>query len=85
MAVKPNGRLLVIREQIIEDAASGLTLQFEVRDNGHSVLKVFGPMCREHREIVFEHSGGVGTTDTVADQTLRPSWLSIAKQAGRAS
>ena len=41
MPLKPNGALCRVREQIIEDAASGLTLQFEC-DDGRLRLVIAG-------------------------------------------
>ena len=44
MPVKPNGALCAIKEQIVEDLASGLILQFEC-SNGHTRLVIAG-RCR---------------------------------------
>ena len=41
MPVKPNGNKCAIREQIVEDLASGLTLLFEC-ENGHARLVIAG-------------------------------------------
>ena len=45
MATKPNGRVCAIREQIIEDMASGLTLQIafaEDDDEAPFRLRIYG-------------------------------------------
>src|ERR1041385_5956188 len=42
MPLKPNGALCQVREQIIEDAASGLTLQFEGGDGPRLVARAGG-------------------------------------------
>ena len=42
MAVKPNGRNCIIKEQIIEDHVTGVTLQFEVVRGGTARLRIFG-------------------------------------------
>ena len=41
MAIKPNGSWCAIKEQIVEDLASGLTLQFEC-ENGRTRLVIAG-------------------------------------------
>jgi hypothetical protein len=76
MAVKPNGRLLAIREQIVYDRASGLTLQFELREDGVGAMRVFGPLPHGDLEMVFDHSGAVRSLAPVpAEASSRPSWL----------
>ena len=47
MPVKPNGVLCAIKEQIVEDLASGLILQFEC-SNGHTRLVIAG---RAHKRL----------------------------------
>jgi len=42
MATKPGGGACLIREQIIEDSASGLTPQFVLKDDGTARLYVIG-------------------------------------------
>ncbi len=76
MAVKPDAKAWTILEQIIEDRASGLTLQFEVVDDGTCRLRVFGKYLPfGNREVVFDREGidAGGGTCLVA---RRPTWLS---------
>ena len=75
MAVKPEGRLLAIREQIVEDKASGLTLQFELRPDGHGVLRISGPLPHGGREFVFGHSGAIESSGATTTDHARVSWL----------
>ena len=75
MPLKPNGALCQVREQIIEDRASGLTLQFEC-DDGRLRLVI----CGEHmpignREILFDDQGREAGAGTLVGEFRRPSWL----------
>ena len=57
MPVKPNGALCAIKEQIVEDLASGLILQFEC-SNGHTRLVIAGrALPFGNREIIFDSDG----------------------------
>ncbi|MEX2246111.1 MAG: hypothetical protein WEC75_05445 [Dehalococcoidia bacterium] len=76
MAVKPHGLDCRIKEQIIEDEVSGLTLQFDALPDGTFRLKISGDFPFGGRDWIFnsegeEAGGGVGTCCTP-----RPSWLS---------
>jgi hypothetical protein len=75
MPIKPNGAKCAIREQIIEDAASGLTLLFEC-DNGRTRL-VIGSKALPfgNREILFDEDGREAGAGTVVGNFRRPSWL----------
>lgn len=63
MAVKPDGELCNIREQIIEDLVSELTFQFVRNESGTTTMRVIGASLPfGNREIFFtpegEHDGG---------------------------
>jgi len=75
MASKPNGRLCSIKEQIIEDEVSGLTLQFEHCDDGTSRLRIYGDLPLGNREIYFDLNGDEGGAGTSLIGLCRPSWL----------
>ncbi len=75
MAMKPDGNEWRIREQIIEDRASGLTLQFEVMDGGRSRLLIVGGLPFGNREIIFDHEGREAAAGTALGGLCRPSWL----------
>lgn len=75
MATKPNGKLCSIREQIVEDTASGLTLQFEARENGMMMLRIFGDLPYGNREILFDANGEETAAGTYVGEVCRPSWL----------
>lgn len=67
MALKPEGQMCSIKEQIIEDPASGLTLQFArvESDDAPVRLKIFGYDHFSSREILFDANGrevGAGTS-----------------------
>lgn len=75
MPLKPNGALCQIREQIIEDRASGLTLQFEC-DDGRLRLVIAGEHMRVgNREILFDHQGREAGAGTLVGEFRKPSWL----------
>ena len=57
MPLKPNGATCKVREQIIEDAASGLTLQFECDDGRLRVVLAGKPLALGNREILFDDQG----------------------------
>lgn len=75
MPIKPNGASCSIREQIIEDAASGLTLLFEC-DNGRPRLVIAGRnLPYGNREILFDEQGKEAGAGTLVGNFRRPSWL----------
>lgn len=76
MAAKPGGGVCRIREQIIEDAASGLTFQFVLKDDGTARLYVIGPsLSLGNREFVFDAEGRLGATGTALTEVSKPCWL----------
>lgn len=75
MASKPNGEICSIREQIIKDEASGLTLQFTRCDDGTSRLRIYGNLPLGNREIYFDVNGDEGGAGTALVGLCRPSWL----------
>jgi hypothetical protein len=75
MPVKPDGSLCGIREQIVEDLASGLTLQFEC-NNGKTRLVIAGKSLPfGNREILFDAQGREAAAGTLVGEYRKPSWL----------
>ena len=75
MPLKPNGALCQVREQIIEDRASGLTLQFECTE-GRLRLVIAGQHLNVgQREILFDDQGREAGAGTLIGEFRRPSWL----------
>jgi hypothetical protein len=75
MPIKPNGNLCGIREQIVEDLASGLILQFECQ-NGKARLVIAGASLPfGNREILFDRDGKESAAGTLLGEFRRPSWL----------
>jgi hypothetical protein len=75
MPIKPNGTLCSIKEQIVEDLASGLTLQFEC-ENGKTRLVIAGrALPFGNREIIFDCDGREAAAGTLVGEFRRPSWL----------
>lgn len=77
MAVKPNAGVCHIREQIIEDPLSGLTIQFELKPGSDAPvrLKIFGNLPHGNREILFNEKGEEAGAGTALGGACRPSWL----------
>ena len=79
MSLKPNGGLCKVREQIVEDDASGLILQFECT-NGRTRLVIAGESLPfGNREILFDDEGCEAAAGTLLGSFRRPSWLSKIK------
>jgi hypothetical protein len=75
MPTKPNGALCAIREQIVEDLTSGLTLQFECVD-GRTRLIISGrSLPFGNREILFDAEGREAAAGTLLGEYRKPSWL----------
>jgi len=75
MPIKPNGNKCSIKEQIIEDRASGLTLLFECED-GRARLVIAGKsLPYGNREILFDDQGRESGAGTLVGNFRRPSWL----------
>lgn len=75
MPVKPHGELCKVREQIVEDEASGLILQFECA-NGRTRLVIAGESLPfGNREILFDDQGREAAAGTLLGGFRRPSWL----------
>ena len=75
MPIKPNGSLCAIKEQIVEDLASGLVLQFECVE-GRTRLVIAGrALPFGNREIIFDNEGREAAAGTLVGEFRRPSWL----------
>lgn len=77
MAVKPDGGMCSIREQIIEDRVSGLTIQFVAMPDSDAPvrLRIFGNLPFGNREILFDITGAEAGSGTALRDIPRPSWL----------
>lgn len=79
MPVKPNGALCQVREQIIEDEATGLVLQFECQ-HGRMRLVISGnSLPVGNREILFDRDGCEAGSGTLVGEYRRPTWLKRVK------
>lgn len=75
MPIKPNGALCAIKEQIVEDLATGLILQFEC-EKGRTRLVIAGrALPFGNREIIFDDQGREAAAGTLVGEFRRPSWL----------
>jgi len=78
MAIKPSGKLCSIREQIIEDPVTGLSIQFVSRPDTDSPVRmvIFGALPDGgSREILFDAEGNEAGAGTALGVSCRPSWL----------
>ena len=75
MPIKPNGLLCKIREQIVEDLASGLILQFELTDGKTRLVIAGKSLPFGNREILFDADGKEAAAGTLLGEFRRPSWL----------
>ena len=75
MPLKPNGALCRVREQIIEDPASGLILQFECDDGRLRLVLAGRSMSVGNREILFDEQGREAGAGTLVGEFRRPNWL----------
>ena len=82
MALKPDGDLCTIREQIIDDPVSGLSLQFVHKPGSDAPFRLFiyGNLPHGNREILFDQSGAEAGAGTALTGSRRPNW--IAKVQG---
>jgi hypothetical protein len=75
MPIKPNGSKCEIREQIIEDPASGLILQFECFEGQTRLIIAGKSLALGNREIIFDQDGREAAAGTLVGEFRRPSWL----------
>lgn len=68
MATKPGAKNWIIKEQIIEDAVTGLVFKFEVHDNGGVSMYVYGNLeLGNRRDFAFKDGELVGTGSLLVD------------------
>ena len=76
MPLKPNGLVCNVREQIVEDRASGLILQFECSNGNGLRLVIAGRnLPFGNREIVFDREGREAGSGTLLSEFRKPTWL----------
>jgi len=77
MALKPNGGICSIREQIIDDPVSGLTIQFVFMPGSDAPvrLRITGATPQGTREILIDADGKEAGAGTALADSCRLSWL----------
>jgi hypothetical protein len=78
MGLKEHADDWTIKEQILEDPASGLTFQFEhmPQDKGAPFrLRIFGDLPFGNREIMFGPDGKRAGAGTALTGSCKPTWL----------
>ena len=75
MPVKPNGALCSIREQIVEDLASGLVLLIECNEGRTRLVIASESLPFGNREIIFDKDGKEAAAGTLLGEFRRPSWI----------
>lgn len=84
MGTMPNGGWFRVREQILRDGASGLTLQFEALPGGLMRLRVFGVReATSANEIVFDEDGEWMFSQIFLGECPRPGWIGGVLSAER--
>jgi hypothetical protein len=64
-----------VREQIVEDLASGLILQFECSDGKMRLVIAGKSLPFGNREILFDREGKESAAGTLLGEFRRPTWL----------
>ena len=76
MGIKDGAEDWTVKEQIIEDPVTGLTIQFEVMPDGDKRLRLFGPCLRfGNRELIFNERGEMSGSGTHVGGQCKPTWL----------
>lgn len=76
MDMKPDSKTCSIREQVIEDPVTGLTLQFEIVPSGETRLHVFGGVLEfGNRTYMFDAEGKEAGAGTSLTGLCKPSWV----------
>jgi len=57
MIMRSGEKLLALREQLIEDAVSGLTIKIEAAQDGTPRLMIYGGLPCGKREFIFDPGG----------------------------
>ncbi len=81
MALKPDGGVCAIREQIIDDPVSGLSLQFVHKPGSDAPFRlyIYGDLPHGNREILFDRNGAEAGAGTAFTGSCRPSWITKVK------
>lgn len=77
MPLKPDATDWTIKEQVLEDRASGLTFQFEHASDDAGApfrLRIFGALPFGNRELLFGPDGTLAATGTFVGGLCKPSW-----------
>lgn len=78
MTLKPNGKIMTIAEQIIEDPVTGLTLQFRAAPDGSLRLHLWGDISPcGNRDFCFDVDGAMDGAGTGTCQPPKPTWLKM--------
>lgn len=75
MSLKDDAKDWTIKEQILEDPVSELTIQFEVMPDGDRRLRLFGPGLRfGNRVLIFDENGRMSGSGTHLAGHCKPTW-----------
>jgi len=75
MKMDRNNKVWTVRQQVIEDPASGLTIQFKLMPDGSPRLCIFGDLPFGNREFVFDKDGVEAGAGTALTGPCKPSWI----------
>jgi len=75
MSIKPGAQKFEILEQIVEDLVTGITLQFEKRDNGEFAIYLYGDFPFGNRTLNFDKDGNPTGGGTHTASCPKPNWI----------
>ena len=75
--IKPDAQDCRIKEQIIDDVLTGLTLQFDALPDGTYRLRISGEIPFGNRDWIFNSQGEEAGGGTGLACTPRSDWLSL--------
>jgi hypothetical protein len=85
VSIRPNAKPWTVKEQIVEDPASGLTFQFEVVPGSTAEFRllIYGETLPfGNREIVFDCDGVLAGGGTATRGLCKPAWPMSADELG---
>lgn len=75
MAVRPGARAWTVREQSVDDPASGLSFMFETVGDGTARLHVYGDLPFGNRTIALDVEGEEAGEGGARTGLCRPTWM----------
>ncbi|HEX9751337.1 MAG TPA: hypothetical protein VGB22_08660 [candidate division Zixibacteria bacterium] len=77
MPIKQHAKRWSVKEQIINDDATGLSFQFEVASDGKPRLMVYGELPFGNRELLFDEDGAEAGAGTCTTGPCCAMWIKV--------